>query len=395
MYGAQVFSKWTTGTKGLGVRGSDRMIELIAQHPLVDFVEEDARFYISGGQLSPPWHLDRVDQTSLPLDNYFNYCSGAGLGVNVFILDTGILANHQEFLNTDGTSRVEAGQDFWEVPRGSTNPCTTPCNPNNGGCVFPPPGECYDTECLTSGHGTAVASVLGGNVNGFAKRAHMISVRVAGCQGAASTSSIVSGINYVNAQTHRRPAVVNMSFYREELDPDSGYLDTKVGELIMNGFTVVTSANNQNDNACKTTPARVGGAITVGGTSLRNRPNGPDRRWVDSETVGSNYGACVDIFAPAWDINSASVLSPNAFRASAKSGTSFSAPLASAVAAIILEDTPTYDGLQVWNVMRTLATPDIISNNYLDVKSQEDSLMTGSPNLMLRFGTTRCRAVNP
>ncbi len=142
-------------------------------------------------ETDPPWHLDRINQAALPLDGYYA-TTYTGVGVNVYMIDTGIQSNHSEFLNADGTgSRVIAGQ--WSY--NGTN-ITEDCN----------------------GHGTATASLVGGRTVGSAPNSTLWAVRACACDGTAQVADIIGALNYV-ALNVVRPAVISMSVGTEDAEP--------------------------------------------------------------------------------------------------------------------------------------------------------------------------------
>jgi len=250
----------------------------------------------------PEWALDRIDQYGLPLDRKYTY-SGAGTGVTVYVLDTGVRAWHEDFRHADGRpgSRVTAAID-------ARDPASLPRTDAQG------------ADC--EGHGTHVASLIGGLRFGAAKDVRIVPVRVLDCAGKGVVSAVVAGINAVRAEA-RRPAVVLLSL----LSRGSPSLDLAVQSLLDDGITVVNSAGNLLGDACEHSPSRVRGAITVGAT---------DRS--DSLFELTSTGPCVDLFAPGADVLAAHSANNTATRT--LSGTSQAAPLVAAAAALHLERHP-------------------------------------------------------
>src|SRR5436190_3860732 len=246
--GGNVHHSYVRGFKGLSIETSDVNAQSLANDPRVKFVEEDATVSAT----SSSWGLDRIDQRALPLDGSFT-SAGTGAGVNVYIVDTGILASHEDF-----GGRVAAGFDG--------------VGDNNG-----------TTDC--NGHGTHVAGIVGGTDKGVAKSATLVPVRVLDCTGSGSLSTVIAGLDWV-LQDHAQstsPAVVNMSLSGDA----SSALDAEVNSLLSAGITVAVAAGNDNVPACAKSPARVAGAITVGASTS-----------LDQRASFSNYGPCVDLFAP-------------------------------------------------------------------------------------------------
>lgn len=230
------------------------------------------------------WGQDRVDQRSLPLDSCFKP-SGDGTGVTAFILDTGINKDHVQF---DG--RASYGPDL--VDGGNTS------------------GDCH-------GHGTHVAATIGGNSYGVATDVSIVGVRVLDCSGSGNWSDIIAAIDWVaGSESGTGMKVANLSI--------SGLsyplVDEAVADAVATGVVVVVAAGNNNWNACSFSPASAAAAITVGATM------DSDRR-----ARYSNYGSCLDIFAPGDRIESVG---------GTKSGTSMAAPHVAGAAALYFERHP-------------------------------------------------------
>ena len=254
----------------------------LSKRPHVEIVELDQEVSISVEQSSAPWGLDRIDQTLTPLSTTYNY-SSTGSGITAYVLDTGIRSTHIDF-----SGRVGIG--FSSLPDKSTNDC--------------------------HGHGTHVAATIGGVTYGVAKNVTLIPVRVLDCNGSGSISGIISGLDWVASVGTPDKSVVNMSLG----GGISRTLDSAVNNLIRKKVVVVAAAGNSNQNACNFSPARVASAITVGATDSG-----------DSRAYFSNFGSCLDLFAPGVNIASASSSSDTGVMA--MSGTSMAAPHASGIVA--------------------------------------------------------------
>ncbi|MCM2250882.1 MAG: S8 family peptidase, partial [Ramlibacter sp.] len=204
------------------------------------------------------------------------------------------------------------------------------------------------------GHGTHVAGTAAGSTWGVAKNAFLIPVRVLDCNGYGTWSNVIAGVDWV-ANSAMRPAVANLSIG----GTPSSALDGAIAGAVAKGVTVVVAAGNSNVDACTASPSREPSAITVGATSSS-----------DARASFSNWGACVDLFAPGVGITSAYNTSNSATYL--MSGTSMATPHVSGVAALILESNPTASPAAVTLQIKSGATPNRIT-----------TVGTGSPNLLL------------
>jgi subtilisin family serine protease len=328
--GAQVLHRYQHAIKGFSARMSAQAAEALARNPSVDFVEQDATVSLSEVRIDPPltqtpatWGLDRIDQSSRTLNNQYTY-RYSGSGIYAFIIDTGILAGHGEF----GARRVSGFSAFADATG--------------------------DSDC--NGHGTHVAGTVGGNAYGVAKGVTLVPVRVLGCTGSGSLSGVVSGVDWVAGQTTMRPAVANMSL-------GSGFsssVNTAVAGAVTAGVTMVVAAGNDNQNACNYSPASTPSAITVGSTTN-----------TDARSSFSNFGSCVDIFAPGSSITSAWHTSTTAINTI--SGTSMASPHVAGAAVLRLAANPTATPVQVAAAVINSAVSGVVT-----------SAGTGSPNLLLQ-----------
>ncbi|MEL6985031.1 MAG: S8 family peptidase, partial [Actinomycetota bacterium] len=298
---------------------------VLASHPAVAFVEQDQ--VTTASQANPPsWGLDRVDQRNASLDRNYNSFGRTGAGVNVFVLDTGIRSSHQDF-----GGRV----------RGSVNFV----------------GDGIGGDC--DGHGTHVAGTAAGASYGIAKGANIWDVKVLNCRGEGSTAGIAAALDWVRVN-RSGPSVVNMSIGTNGAVPS---LDMATEQLVGSGVVVVASSGNENTDACNSSPARAPSALTVGATD-RN-----DRR-----PSYSNYGSCVDLFAPGDGIRSAAHTSDTG--SVLESGTSMAAPHVAGVAALFLGSNPNATPAQVEQAIESAATPGVVS----DARSANLLLYTGLPD---------------
>jgi subtilisin family serine protease len=298
--------------QGFSAKLTQEGVDYIAQDPLVDYVEPDRIISINAFQdPTPAWGLDRIDQRALPLDNSYEY-EFDGTNVHAYVIDTGINASHDEF-----TRRVGNGFDVID-------------NDDN-------PNDC-------NGHGTHVAGILGGSTYGVAKNVILHGVRVFGCVGDGTLGGVLAGLNWVYGN-HVRPAVVNMSLGGGSIKT----LDDAVNNIVAAGITVVVSAGNDNKDACTGSPARAANAITVASMDKSDRRSG-----------FSDYGTCVDIFAPGSAIVSAGIDSNTATLTD--NGTSMASPHVAGIATLVLEANPEFTPFQVTTAIINGSTRDAITN---------------------------------
>lgn len=320
-YGGKVDRVFKFALKGYSVEMSAKEAKLLSQDPRVKFIEEDGVVYANTTQTGATWGLDRIDQRDRPTDGNYNY-TPTGSGVNAYVIDTGIRRTHTQF-----GGRAFVGYDAVGDGQNSND-----CN----------------------GHGTHVAGTIGSSTYGVAKSVRLYAVRVLGCDSSGSNSGVIAGIDWV-ANNHVKPAVANMSLGGGA----STATDNTVQNAINAGVTMVVAAGNENQNACNVSPARAANAITVGSTTN-----------TDARSSFSNYGTCVDIFAPGSNITSTWNTSDTA--TNTISGTSMATPHVVGVAALYLQN-------------NTTATPAAVRNAIVGTASSGKltGISTGSPNLLL------------
>lgn len=256
------------------------------------------------------------------MKNLYHY-SATGDDVTAYVIDTGVNTKHEEFGN-----RATAGYD-----------------------AFRPAGAQYGQDC--DGHGTHVAGSLGGTTFGVAKDVKIVSVRVLDCNGSGTISNVVAGINWVTANA-KKPAVANMSLGGSA----NTVLDQAVRDSIAAGVTYSIAAGNGGtfgggQDACRVSPARVKEALTVGATDT-----------ADKRTSWSNYGSCVDVYAPGNNIVSAYGATGSSNTAWQRmSGTSMAAPAVAGVAALLLDFAPTAKPETVLKALAGVATSGVVTGS--------------------------------
>ncbi|MBA2316174.1 MAG: S8 family peptidase [Euzebyales bacterium] len=319
--GGRVGHTYSTALDGFSAKLPAQAVDALTRNPNVAYVEADRTVAIADTQSPATWGLDRIDQRDRPLDNSYTYDT-TGSGVNAYVIDTGIRRSHNEF-----GGRAVHGYTAINDGRGSDD-----CN----------------------GHGTHVAGTVGGTTYGVAKASRLVAVRVLACNGSGSTSGVIAGVDWVTSN-HVKPAVANMSLGGGA----SSSLDSAVSNSIAAGVTYAVAAGNSNANACNYSPARVGQALTVGSTTSS-----------DARSSFSNFGTCLDIFAPGSSITSAWHTSNTA--TNTISGTSMAAPHVAGVAALYLQSNSAASPATVGDAIVSGATSGRLSG-----------VGSGSPNLLL------------
>ena len=304
---------------GFAVEMSAEDAEALSQDFRVKYVEEDGVVTVDTTQTNPPWGLDRIDQRNRPLSGTYTY-NWTGSGVRAYVIDTGIRTTHTQF----GGRASNVFDAFG----------------GNG------------ADC--NGHGTHVAGTIGGSTYGVAKSSLLRGVRVLDCNGSGSNSGVIAGVDWVT-QNHINPAVANMSLGGGA----SSALDTAVNNLSNSGVPIAVAAGNSNADACGSSPARAANAITTGATTT-----------TDARASFSNFGTCLDIFAPGSGILSSWFSSDTA--TATLSGTSMASPHVAGVAALYKQFSPSASSTTVRNAIVNNATTNVVT-----------SPGTGSPNRLL------------
>lgn len=324
-HGGKLQFAYSRVVRGFAATFPDQAVEALRRNGKIQRIEQDRVVELTAGPStsSISWGLDRIDQVKLPLDGRYS-SSATGAGVHVYIVDTGIRPSHVEF-----AARV--GPGFTTI--------------NDGNGVV----DCH-------GHGTHVSGILAGATSGVARGATIHPVRVFDCVGGGGTiSSLLAGLDWI-AQYGLRPGVVNMSLETDSLSPA---LNDAAERLVSLGFPVAVAAGNWSSDACSYSPASAPRVLTVAAT---NR--------IDAQPGYSNFGPCVDLYAPGSAILSAWITSDTAHYT--LGGTSMASPHVAGAAALYLQNRPT-------------ASPDEVSRAIVDGATKDilDALGAGSPNRLL------------
>jgi len=329
--------------KGYSANLRNTDLETLSADPTVNYVERDqivtirAKRDVCLVQKEAVWNLDRIIARQVNLTGLYIYNHQAGFEVDAYVIDTGIYTGHDEF-----SGRATFGANFIDSKNEDCN-----------------------------GHGTHVAGTIGGEKFGVAKSVQLIAVKVLDCNGAGTYTSVLKGIEWVTQQSRNstRKTVANMSLGGGKSQALNDAVDASVRE----GVTHVVAGGNSDTKSCLFSPASAESAITIGSTSIQSTDDGVQ---FDARSHFSNWGECIDLFAPGSLITSAWIGSPDA--TNTISGTSMASPHVAGVAALILGEVPdiTPEGVRKYLVKRS--TRDAIK---MECQTEECSKTT--PNLFV------------
>ena len=277
--GGNVRFTYTAVLKGFAATMSAQAAEALSHNPNVAYVEQDQEMTATATQSGATWGLDRIDQRNRPLSGTYTYTSTAS-AVRAYIIDTGIYTSHSQFGGR--------ASNVYDAFGGNGQDC--------------------------NGHGTHVAGTVGSATYGVAKAVMLRGVRVLNCSGSGATSGIIAALDWVRVN-HIKPAVANMSL-------GGGYsssLNTAATNLHNAGVFLAVAAGNENQDACNVSPASASNVLTVASSTSS-----------DAKSSFSNWGACVEIYAPGSSITSTWLNGGT----NTISGTSMASPHVAGVAAL-------------------------------------------------------------
>lgn len=302
-------------------------LQALRADPNVAYVEEDQVLTAHGtqymsGDYGDPWGLDRIDQRSSSLSESYTY-GDDGAGVYVYMIDSGLQASHPEF---EGRAK-----NVYDAFGGSGSDC--------------------------DGHGTKVAGIVGGKTWGVAKKAYLRGVRVLDCNGSGTTSKLIAAMDWVR-KNRGNPAVANVSLGGSY----SSAVNDAVQQLVSSGVFVSVSAGNNGTDACKYSPASASSVFTTAASTK-----------TDYKVSYSNYGKCIDAYAPGYNLMTSSLGSSK----TRVSGTSMAAPHIAGVAALYKGKYGNASSSTIDSWLKGNATTSVIRSN-----------PSGTPNRLLFSGLT-------
>ncbi|MFE6775495.1 PKD domain-containing protein [Streptomyces sp. NPDC057702] len=338
-YGGTAERIYSAALRGFSARLTPAQAGRLAADPAVAYVQQSlmVRATEGGSQPNPPsWGLDAVDGKQ---DKTYTY-PGTGAGVTAYVIDTGARFSHQTF-----GGRASSGYDFID-------------------------NDADAADC--SGHGTHVSGTIAGKGYGVAKQAKVVAVRVLDCSGNGPDSATIEGIDWV-IKNGKKPGVINMSLTSGGAGADPQGMRDATKRAVRAGFPAAVAAGNSSADACGTSPGDTPEALSVGSTDS----NG-------SRSSFSNYGRCLDLFAPGGNITSASHSSDTG--SATMGGTSMASPHAAGALALYLETNPTAGATQATEAVVAAAREGAVTNpgsgspnKFLDVNKLGAPVDPGKP----------------
>ncbi|KAF1469148.1 Proprotein convertase subtilisin/kexin type 9, partial [Eudyptula minor novaehollandiae] len=336
------------------VKMSSDVLDMALKLPHVDYVEEDAYVFAQ----SIPWNLGRIVPPQ-PSSGAYSPPNKGDL-VEIYLLDTSVQSTHREI---EGRVLVT---DFESVPE-------------EDGTRF------HRQASKCDSHGTHMAGVLSGRDAGVATGANVRSLRVLNCQGKGTVSGTLIGLEFIKATLEAQPyapLVVLLPF----AGAYSRVLNAGCRRMAQMGVVVVAAAGNYKDDACLYSPASEPEVITVGATNSEDQP-------ASIGTLGTNFGRCVDLFAPGDDIIGASSDCSTCF--TAQSGTSQAAAHVAGIAAMLLSAEPQLSLAELRQRLLHFATKNVMDTAWFpeEQRLQTPNSVAGLPTQLGADKQLYCRSV--
>jgi len=340
--GVEFIHNYNQGThKGFAAKiTNEKVVSALREDPLVSNIQVNGFAHINQHscnivqQNTPSWGLARLshlgDVSRGLINNMRHSSSHTGAGVDIYIIDTGIMITHTDF----------GGRARWGVAYA------------DGG-----------TQVDGNGHGTHCAGTAAGLTYGIAKLAGLVAVKVLGANGGGTWADVIAGVDYCGNNGVAGRALGSMSLGG---GGSNAGLTSAVNACVNKGIPIIVAAGNSNANACGYTPSGIASVISVGSCEIAGFE--PDE--FDSRSSFSNWGTCVHIFAPGRDITSSWIGSNTA--SSTISGTSMACPHVAGYTATLLSNDPTLSPQAIRDLLQTSSQKDLIANPG-----------TGSPNYLL------------